>query len=96
MEITAHLIDPENSYLIERTWSDGEQGFIITHFGTYTDSNEIRIQRKVFSTDAENIPHGEEDWKAIEELLWSLLDIMEIFFSKHHKKRLEIRVVDNE
>ena len=82
--------DPEKTILIETATN----GFIITRFNQYSDNtDDVYPNRTVIKANEDEY---EQDFDAVAQLLWEILENMEIWNSKHFKQRIEITVEANE
>jgi len=87
-QINWALNDPDATVIIEAV----SNGFRVTRFSRYDDSNEVySIDSVIESQEPDSI---RPDFEAVEKLLWRILEDLEIYNSKHYGKRLNIEVVD--
>ena len=78
--------DPTRTVIIKRV----DNGYTMTKFGQYSDSDEIYHTESVI--ESEDVPVADEDWNAVERLIWELLDSLEVYGNKNQNQWLEIKV----
>jgi len=84
---TISLNRPESTVIVETA----NNGFIVTRFFT-NDENEAYPISSVIEVGPDD--WVEPDFDAVQHLLWQILEDLEIYNSKHFRKRIEIEVVD--
>jgi hypothetical protein len=84
---TISLNRPESTVIVETA----NNGFIVTRFST-NDENEVFALPSVI--ESEHDDWIEPDFDAVQHLLWQILEDLEIYNSKHFRKRIEIEVMN--
>ena len=84
-----YMVDPLRSVIVEVT----DNGFLISSFDVFETTGEISIVRKaVIENDVRDI----NDFEAVRDMLYLVLDGLSIYNSDHFTKRIEIKVVDQD
>ena len=89
------IIDPINTVVVQRV----NNGFYLTKFNEIEgeNGNIIRIhQSHVVQDNDIDLYANDTDWNSVKEMLWLLLDLLEIYTSKHHKQTIRIEVEDQQ
>lgn len=84
------MFDPEGSILIERA----QCGYLLREFTDGEDGYKIAMPPRF--VEVKNAEIGGMDWLGVRDLLYEVLDILELWGSKHHDTHLDISVIDNE
>ena len=83
------ITDPENTHIVKYV----SNGIVLTKF-IDTGEDYYKPVQVVYEFKRESLT--EPDFDCVIDFLWDLLEVLEIYNSKHYSKRINIEVVDQE
>jgi len=84
------IVDPGNAIIITNT----ANGLILTRFAEIESEEDIVFEPVHYVYQAKSWGLEEPDWKCVVDFLWNLLEVLQLYTSKHHKKTINIEVVE--